>query len=284
MNDKSNGNPDYLVIGHITHDLHAGGYTIGGTAAYASLTAKSLGRIPAVLTAGGKKQPSNELNGIIQKWKYSPVFTAFENIETGKGRKQILRSIADDLMPEDVSSNWQDVSIVHLGPVANEVHPDIMDVFPNAVIGLTPQGWMRARDENNVVHFHPWKHADKLLQRANAVVLSIEDVLGDFNLISSFANKTDLLAVTEGNNGAFIYSEGKIHHFSAPKVQAVDPTGAGDIFAAVFFDQFERSRDPWASARTAVHIASYSTTRTGLGGIPTPDEIDSFRNAVAEGK
>jgi sugar/nucleoside kinase (ribokinase family) len=36
-----------------------------------------------------------------------------------------------------------------------------------------------------------------------------------------------------------------------------------------------RSRDPWAAARFATHLASFSVTRPGLEGIPTADEIQT---------
>ncbi|HAX70479.1 MAG TPA: hypothetical protein DCY14_12775, partial [Anaerolineae bacterium] len=53
-----------------------------------------------------------------------------------------------------------------------------------------------------------------------------------------------------------------------------DATGAGDIFAAAFFARCVRTRDPWEAARFATQLASYSVTRVGLQGIPTPKEIE----------
>ncbi len=143
---------------------------------------------------------------------------------------------------------------------------------------------MRAKDENNVMHFHPWTHSDRLLQRADAVVLSIEDVMGNENLIQSYADRTNILVVTEGYRGARVYWKEDVRHFSAPKVSVVDPTGAGDIFAAAFFDRLETTRDPWESARRAIQIASRSVTRVGLASVPTTQEIRSFQIEVIEGK
>ena len=34
---------DYLVIGHVAHDLTPDGWRLGGTAAYSALTAQALG-------------------------------------------------------------------------------------------------------------------------------------------------------------------------------------------------------------------------------------------------
>ena len=284
MKNNTVGYPNYLVIGHVTRDIHEGGSTLGGTAAYSAVCARALGRTPAILTAGEKDHPILELNGLLIKWRISAHSTTFENKETNHGRKQILHAVADMLLPEDVPLGWRSSSLVHLGPVAGEVDPGIIDVFPDSFIGLTPQGWMRARDESKVVHFHPWDHSDGLLQRADAVVLSIEDVMGDEDLIQSYVSKTNILVVTEGYRGARVYWKEDVRHFSAPEVSVVDPTGAGDIFAVAFFDRLETTRDPWESARRAIQIASRSVTRVGLASVPTTQEIRSFQIEVIEGK
>ena len=284
MNENTVGYLNYLVIGHVTRDIHDGGYSLGGTAAYSAVCARALGRTPAILTAGEKDHPIKELNGLLIEWKISAHSTTFENIETDNGRKQILHKVADPLLPEDVPLGWRNSPIVHLGPVANEIDPQIVDIFPDSFIGLTPQGWMRSRNDDNTVHFHPWDYSEALLQRADAVVLSIEDILGDMDLIQSYASTTNILVVTEGYNGASVYWKGDVRHFSAPIVSVVDPTGAGDIFATTFFDRLETTGDPWRSARRAVQIASRSITRKGLAGVPTTQEILSFQIEVIEGK
>ena len=284
MNKNTIGHLNYLIIGHVTRDIHKGGSTLGGTAAYSAVCARALGRTPAILTAGEKSQPIRELKGLLIKWKTSAHSTTFENKETDHGREQILHSVADPLLPEDVPLDWRSSPIVHLGPVAGEVDPGIIDIFPDSFIGITPQGWMRARDENNAVHFHPWDHSDRLLQRADAVVLSIEDVMGDEDLIQSYVSRTNILVVTKGYNGARVYWKEDVRHFSAPKVPVVDPVGAGDIFATAFFDRLEITCDPWESARRAIQIASRSVTRVGLASVPTTQEIHSFQIEVIEGK
>ena len=284
MNKNTVGYPSYLIIGHVTRDIHEGGSTLGGTAAYSAVCARALGRIPAILTAGDKDHPIQELNGILIKWKTSTHSTTFENKETDHGRKQILHAVADLLSPEDVPVDWRNSPIVHLGPVAGEVDPGIIDVFPDSFIGLTPQGWMRARDKSNAVHFHPWDHSDRLLHRADAVVFSLEDVMGDEDLIQSYVGRTNILVVTEGHNGARVYWKEDVRHFSAPRVSVVDPVGAGDIFATAFFDRFETTRDPWGSARRAIQIASRSVTRVGLASVPTSHEIRSYQIEIIEGK
>jgi len=284
MSNNTINNINYLSIGHITLDIHKNGNFTGGTAAYAAACAQALGRYPAILTSGKEELIPHQLNEIPTHWKKSKNNTTFENIETRNGRKQILHSIAEPLLAKDIPQNWKDCPLVHLGPVANEVDAGIIDLYPRAFIGLTPQGWMRSRDKHNVVGYQIWKNAAVLLKRANAVVLSIEDIKGDEEIIQSYSDLTRVLVITEGANGARVYWNGDVRHFAAPEVNVKDVTGAGDIFASAFFDKLEKSNDPWASAKLAIKIASQSVTRKGLAGIPTFQEIRSFQTEIIEGK
>jgi sugar/nucleoside kinase (ribokinase family) len=70
-----------------------------------------------------------------------------------------------------------------------------------------------------------------------------------------------------------LYWNGDSRRFSAPEVDEIDATGAGDIFAAAFFSRFHATNDPWAAARFATNLSSFSVTREGLASIPTAEEI-----------
>jgi len=267
---------EYLVIGHITEDVIDGGFVNGGTASYSSLTAKAFSLETGVITAGSSDMTHlPALTGISVNQKPSFATTTFKNIETPSGRKQYLLKHAEKLTAQDIPDQWLSSGIVHLGPVAQETDEHIMSRFPDAFIGATPQGWMRGWDNDGLVSYSPWTPSAAFLKRVDAVVLSIEDVLGNEDVIDDLARKLDVLVVTEGYNGARVYWHGDVRRFSAPLVDVIDPTGAGDIFAAVFFIRLHATRDPWHSAILAVELASLSVSRQGLAGIPTKEEINS---------
>jgi sugar/nucleoside kinase (ribokinase family) len=187
----------------------------------------------------------------------------------------MLHATAETLVPEMVPPDWTITSdgVVHLGPVARECAPALIDAFGDAFVGLTPQGWMRCWNQARRVSRCPWKEAEPLLARADAVVLSKEDVAGDETLVNQYAAQTRLLVLTQGAAGCTVYVEGQSRHFPAPTVREVDATGSGDVFAATFFFWLRRSGDPWTAARLANCVAAQSVTRAGLDGTPTTDEI-----------
>jgi sugar/nucleoside kinase (ribokinase family) len=87
-----------------------------------------------------------------------------------------------------------------------------------------------------------------------------------------------VLVVTQGARGCTVFVNGKhAQHFPALPRTQVDPTGAGDVFAAAFFIHLYETQDPWTSARFANQVAAISVTRPGLDGVPTPDEVDWCR-------
>ncbi len=121
----------------------------------------------------------------------------------------------------------------------------------------------------------PGRAAEAALQAAGAVVFSVEDVGGDEERIEQYAHFGRLLAVTEGVAGARVFWHGDSRRFRAPKVDEVDATGAGDVFAAAFFIRLLETRDPWEAARFANRVASISVTRPGIQGVPAPKEIQA---------
>jgi sugar/nucleoside kinase (ribokinase family) len=266
---------DYLVIGHIACDLTPAGLSLGGTATYAALTARALGLRVGVVTSRGQEVPLDVLDGIQVSNSAVEHSTTFENIYTLEGRHQIIHHIAPDLRYADIPPIWQAAPIVHIGPIAGEGKSLADGKFSSSMLGLTPQGWLRSWDGDGRIHTGAWPDVLHDLAKANAAVLSIDDVAGNEEQIEAMANTCPVLAVTEGAAGARLYWNGDLRRFRALKIKEVDPTGAGDIFAAAFFWRFSVTHDPWAAARFATHLASYSVARRGLAGIPSREEIQS---------
>jgi sugar/nucleoside kinase (ribokinase family) len=266
---------DYLVIGHLSCDITPDGPRLGGTPAYAALTAQALGLRVGVVTAWGGEVPLDLLDGVKVQTIPTRQSTTFENIYTPNRRIQYIHHCAPDLLLEHIPEQWRHTPIVHIGPIAGEGKTLVDGHFLSSLIAVTPQGWLRIWDNTGRIGPGPWLEAREMLAKVGAAVLSIEDVGGDEDMIEMMANACRVLAVTEGPAGARLYWNGDLRRFRAPSLEEIDATGAGDIFAAAFFWRLYLTRDPWAAARFATHLASLSVSRRGLDGIPTREEIQT---------
>lgn len=266
---------DYLVIGHLTRDLSPSGPQLGGTAFFSALTAHALGLRVGMVTSWGAELPLGELRPIPVVSYPADQSTTFENIVTEAGRMQILHHVAPSLDYYMIPETWRSASIVHLGPVAQEVEPGLARRFPAALLGLTPQGWLRKWDKAGHVSSTEWPEASFMLGQAGATVISVADVDNDEGRIEEMVASSRIIAVTEAHEGARIYWNGDVRRFRPPVVQEVDTIGAGDIFAAAFFTRLYSTRDPWEAGRFATALAAISVTHPRQETIPTAAEIQN---------
>ncbi len=285
--------PDYLVIGHVCQDIipcvaEAGGgrgragfaLRFGGTVTYAARTARAFGLKVAALTGAAPDFSFEQaLPDVTVHCLPSAVTTTFENRYDQGVRRQWIHAQAVPLRQADVPPTWRQAAIVHLGPVAQEVDAALVTAFPGALVGVTPQGWLRTWDGDGRVYPCAWPDQDWVLPRLDALVFSLEDVGGDELLVAGWAAHTPVLVVTRGAQGATLYVRGKPVHVPAPRVGEVDPTGAGDIFAAAFFIGLRQTGNPYEAAQVATCLAAASVTRRGLEGIPTPAEVERCRTS-----
>lgn len=297
MSSSEDQTPEFLAVGHITRDLLPdGGWRLGGTVTFAALAAARLGYRAGILTSA----PPDLLAAFAELAPQVAVTnvptetaTTFENIYRDGARRQFLRGQARHLTPDMLPAAWAHPRIVLLGPVAREVAAAFAGTFPDALTGATPQGWLRRWDASGAVSPAPLALAGRILPSLDAMVLSREDVLplpealalaadgvprGDAEagaLIADWARQVPVLAVTRGRDGATLYRRAAApRHVSAYPAIEVDPTGAGDVFAAAFLCALADSGEPGSAADFASRVAAYSVEHPGASGIPTRAEVE----------
>ena len=269
---------DYLCVGHVTRDLTPEGPLVGGTVTYSALTARALGRRPGIITSAEPDFDLKKAFGDIPIVLIpSESTTTFENTYTPAGRRQFVHGVAETLGPEAVPPEWREPSIVHLGPVAHELDPDLIHLFQDSLVGLTPQGWHRTWGATGRVTFAPWPAASDVLPLASAVIVSREDIR-DKGTWSLYKRVCRLLVITDGAGGCVVHHRHQQRHFPSLEVPETDPTGVGDIFAASFLVRLrETDGNAREAARFATRIAAPTVTRTGLDSIPTQAEVAAAR-------
>lgn len=269
--------PDYVIVGVVTRDVVRGGFVPGGTVTYAGLTAVALHqKVGAVTSVGPDLDVAGLFPSIRFRVRQAAETTTFENVYHEGHRTQWLRAVAGRLTVEDVPLAWRSAPIVHLAPLAGEFGGELVAAFPpTALVGLTPQGWLRTWNADGRVRRRPWPEPSLALARADAVVLSEEDVDEDWSVLEDYAARTRILVVTQGARGCTVFEDGKRWQVPGFPAREIDATGAGDVFAAAFFIRFRETGETISAARYANAVASFAVEHVGPGGVPAPEKIEA---------
>ena len=269
---------DFVVIGALTRDLAPdGSFALGGTVTYSAVTARNLELVAGIVTSADPDlDHSSLLAGVEVVRRPSPVTTTFENIYHGHERQQYVRAVAAPISTQDVPAAWRSAPIIHLGPLAQEISPGMVDIFDaGSLIGVTPQGWMRCWGEDGLVSHCPWESAQAVLSRADVLIFSKEDVDFDAGAIHRYAKWAKVMVVTQNWLGCTVYVRGqRPRNFPAFRAKEVDPTGAGDVFAAAYLIRFRETGDPYAAAHFANCVASFSVEGSGVSAIPSRTKVE----------
>jgi hypothetical protein len=262
----SNTPPDYLLLGHICADLQPDGTTrLGGSAFFAGCAAQQLGLQVGVVTACS---PDLDLSPVptpvVVVRQDAPHSTVFENRYTPQGRIQRLHAQAPPVDLRAIPPAWHAAPIVHLGPIMQDVPPEALGQFPDALVGVTPQGWLRTVRPNKTVALEPWRVLDLPWRREHVVVLSEEDVEHDESLVHRLAQRLNIAVLTRAERGATVWHHGTPADVPAFPADAVDPTGAGDVFAAALFAALHEGQSPIDATRWACAVAAFAIERPGV--------------------
>jgi hypothetical protein len=270
------GEIDYLLLGHVTVDRIASGTTVGGTVTYGARVARQLGRVVGAVTSCGPDwDVAAHLPGVQVRRVPAPTTTTFVNTYRGHVRQQWIEAFAAPIRYEDVPPAWRDCPIVHLAPLVDEIDHSLARCFPRSLVGVTPQGWLRAWDAQGKVRPKPFADYREVLPAVDVLVLSIEDVGGDWEVIEQFASAGRTVIATQGAEGATVFHYGERRQFPAFPTTEVDPTGAGDVFAVAYLVAFQETGDPWESAVFANCAASFAVEAPGPGAIPSRAQVEA---------
>ncbi len=212
--------------------------------------------------------------------------TTFENIYTAAGRMQYVRACAQPITLEDIPSGWRGCELALLAPVAGECAPDLAGALAARVIGAAPQGWLRQWGADGRVRPRALTEPEtQALRSLAALILSREDLTGPAADVAAEADAdatleqwsrlVPALVVTCGAAGADLWRGGAVTHFPGYPAREIDPTGAGDVFAAAFLCTLAATGDAAAAADHANRVAALSVEGVGPFAIPTPAHVEA---------
>lgn len=189
---------------------------------------------------------------------------------------EIKENVAWDNIPfnDDIADIARNCRAVCFGSLAqrNSVSRTTIQQFLDA----TPADCLRIFDINFRQHFYTKKIIQDSIHRCNILKINDEElelvgqmfgypdldfenkcwlILGKYNL--------DILVLTCGTNGSYVFTPGNISFLPTPKVQVADTVGAGDSFTGSFVASILEGKNVAEAHHIAVQVSAYVCTQNG---------------------
>ncbi|MBN1800423.1 MAG: hypothetical protein JW891_02900 [Candidatus Lokiarchaeota archaeon] len=299
MRENGTQYPYFLFMGHISIDtIIKNGIThpstLGGSVSFGSIGLKTYSRdvkIRIISKCGSNNLKKHLLEQINKQqidlsgvqWKEMDN-THFILEYYDHARSLILKSKSPNLefkdIPIDIIKNPPDIIV--LAPICSEISIEfissVLEHFPNALIGMDLQGFVREISENGSVSYT--KNIKNLENLKNIVIKCGERLVlkgseeemklvaggsEDLSKIMSEFDKFDLKGIyimTLGEAGSMLIRHGcDLLYIPAYRSDGVkDETGAGDIYLSVFLYEYFLSNKSWNSVKKAASLASASAS------------------------
>ncbi len=233
-----------LSVGSVTHDRYEEKILPGGCAFYAASAWQSLGCSPGLVTCLGEDfQCRDFLDSFETFADVRGKTTTFVNRYDDAGnRVQYVSALGSRLVPGRVAGLASDLDVSFLAPVLGELDPlQWLDVLHARITGLGLQGLLRRASgiegEESLKLVVPACVFPpvEMMKRIHIAFLSTEDLHGQpKELLDYLIEYTHMVVLTRGSEGSSIWWKGGQLHVPSHQAKVLDPTGAGDTYAATF--------------------------------------------------
>ncbi len=289
---KGNGTPAIVIVGHVAIDTNKFSHgmiesAIGGAPTYAGLALAALRKNVGVVSKIGidftEKFPpiygklGLDTEGILVSGEYT---TAFENTYDDRGyRTQLCTHVAPKITPDDIPERYLDADGFYVSPLADEVTPETMEkIKGDNMVVMDPQGLFRQIDDKGRVTIRSDVDLEPFLEHVDVVKIGRDEAKLIMNepkqLLKKLCEMGPKIAIlTRGEDPVLMLSGGEFHEVKSLKVDARDPTGAGDVWGAVFLARYIETRDAVESARFASAAAGLKIRYKGPVGFPSEREV-----------
>ena len=287
----------YVVgLGEVLWDVLPEGKKLGGAPAnFAYHAGQFLGMDSTVaISALGDDKPADEtidalkehgLNDLMPRVPYPTGTVQVQLDEQGIPTYDIKENVAWDNIPfdDDIAQIARNCRAVCFGSLAqrNVVSRTTIQKFLDA----TPADCLKMFDINLRQQFYTQEILRESFQRCNILKINDEElvligrmfgypgldienkcwlILGKYNL--------DMLVLTCGTNGSYVFTPGHVSFQETPKVKVADTVGAGDSFTGSFVGSILNGKSVSEAHRLAVQVSAYVCTQNGA--MPTlPAEL-----------
>lgn len=279
-------NNNYVVgLGEALWDVLPEGKKIGGAPANFAYHAGQHGMNSVAISAIGKDALGDETMAALDERGLKYIFPRIDYPtgtvqvtldEQGVPTYDICENVAWDNIPftaeiEDVAKNCRAVCFGSLAQ-RSEVSRKTIQSFLQA----TPKDCMRIFDINLRQNFYTKEVLQESMRLCNVLKINDEElvaigrmfgypgldirnkcwlILGKYNL--------DMLVLTCGINGSYVFSHGEEYFQPTPKVEVADTVGAGDSFTGTFCASILNGLSIADAHKKAVEVSAYVCTQKG---------------------
>jgi len=217
-----------------------------------------------------------ELNYLLEITDY-PTGTVKVTLDSaGIPQYEICENVAWDNIPfttgtENLAKNTEAVSFGSLAQ-RNRVSGDTIRRFLNAM----PDKSYKIFDINLRQHFYTKEVIDESLKLSNILKINDEEVIVVSQLFGmkgyneqdvckqiSEDYELDIVILTKGTEGSFIFSAEETSFLPTPKVHVADTVGAGDSFTAAFLASYMQGSCIKDAHKLSVEVSAYVCTQHG---------------------
>lgn len=274
--------PTVLVAGHVTLDRYGDDLLPGGSAYYAAGAYRALGARVRVATSAGPELPPRSLAGVDADVSPAARTTSFVNTYAPDGRRsQRVDALAAPLDPGRLPASWLAADVLHLAPVVGEVELGSWLRRSRArLVGLGVQGWVREVGRDGAVRQPRWEVSAGDLAGVHAACVGEDDLAGQGDLLDRLAAAIPVVAFTHGERGCDLILSGRTVRLGVYRTRQVEPTGAGDVFAAGLFLGLAEGASPVEAARLGAAAASIVVEARAGGALERVGEARGRAAAV----
>lgn len=279
---------NYVVgIGEALWDILPEGKKLGGAPANFAYHVSQFGLQSRVVSAIGDDRLGNEilenfqdkgLQTLIEKVPY-PTGTVQVQLDTeGVPCYEIKENVAWDNIPftdklKQLAGKTCAVcygSLAQRNVVSRETINAFLDAMPNG------KGLYKVFDINLRQGFYTREILCSSMERCNILKINDEELvtvsrmfgypgidLQDKCWILLAKYNLEMLILTCGVNGSYVFTPGNVSFVETPKVQVADTVGAGDSFTAAFISAILKGKTVTEAHQLAVNVSAYICTQNG---------------------
>lgn len=256
----------------------------GGPSLYTARTARGLGARTTLVTAMHPDFDQAALAGLdVRATPVSDLPRYANTYDAAGNRTQLLLSEGEPLALVPHLAPGEVPDAVMIAPAYHEFRRAPLR-FKDSITAIALQGALRSvtPDQRVIPHPDPPAVASRFARPGWIAFFSDEDTPDAEALARHLAANRTLAILTRGHNGATLFElDGTAQHWPALPATPVDPTGAGDCFAAAFIVRLAETHDLATAMRFALAAGALAVEHSGLAGLPTREAIEARLNREA---